>query len=77
MSVILINRAKTMMTNKLSRAPITAMLLLMTLSKCEFSVWSSFFDEDVVKLFQTSLGNDAFSISATNWLCRLSQSVDC
>ena len=76
LSVILINKANVIMTNKLSRVPTTPMMLLMTLSEYSrplFSIRSSFFDEGVVKLFPTSLGNDAFSIVATNYLRRLPQ----
>jgi len=68
LSVILMNKAKVMMTNRLSRTPTVPMMMLMISSAKSrmlgrYRNASSSFDEDVVELFQTSLGNDAFSIA--------------
>ena len=74
------NKAKTMMTNRLSRTPTVPMMMLMissAKSRMLGRYWcraSSSFDEDVVELFQTSLGNDAFSIAAK--ICLPQQLID-
>jgi len=70
-SVILINKMNMMITNRLSRTPRVPMM-----TKTTFSARSRMFrrfeasssKEDVVVLFQTSLGSDEFSIAAERCL---------
>jgi len=68
LSAILVKKMSMMITNKLSRTPTVPMMTLMTLiersrTNKTLGVSSTSFDEDVVKLFQTSVDNDEFSIS--------------